>query len=483
MKGLTLAMVSVLALLLALAACGDEGEPPAGRGADREGSGNVDSEGRGERSQPRENGRGGGEEPGSASAIPDRATPTTVTDVADGDTVDLAGIGAARLVGVDTPETYGGAKCFGAEASAFTKRRLAPGTEVRYTFGAERRDRYGRALVYIWRPDGSFINAELARRGFAVPLTIAPNTRYADLFDRLAAEARREERGLWASSTCGGDADQPAGGEGGREATAGTDRGSGGDGNCDPNYSGCVPRYPPDIDCADVDGPVTVRERTRTASTPTAMGVAASDDGSELGVVRSPHVTAVFASDDGPRERLTRRRPVAKLASTTVEKGTIAAEERLDKLYREHPGDSSPVGICSPATFAPPAIASGPRRWQGSGGPTAAAWLLNRAALSASAELEELAEAGRELQAAQDRALASKEGEGGAAGTRVARLGGRSREELVAGLGSTMLCGTVGSEPVPLEGSAAYIAKLAWALRDDRRMVVVCAAGRRLRPR
>lgn len=26
----------------------------------------------------------------------------------------------------------------------------------------------------------------------------------------------------------------------------------------DSNYSGCVPEYPPDVDCADVDGPVEV---------------------------------------------------------------------------------------------------------------------------------------------------------------------------------------------------------------------------------
>ncbi|MDP2710362.1 MAG: excalibur calcium-binding domain-containing protein [Solirubrobacteraceae bacterium] len=28
--------------------------------------------------------------------------------------------------------------------------------------------------------------------------------------------------------------------------------------NCDPNYSGCVPPYPPDVNCADVSGPVQV---------------------------------------------------------------------------------------------------------------------------------------------------------------------------------------------------------------------------------
>jgi hypothetical protein len=28
--------------------------------------------------------------------------------------------------------------------------------------------------------------------------------------------------------------------------------------NCDPNYSGCVPPYPPDVDCAEVGETVTV---------------------------------------------------------------------------------------------------------------------------------------------------------------------------------------------------------------------------------
>jgi hypothetical protein len=29
-------------------------------------------------------------------------------------------------------------------------------------------------------------------------------------------------------------------------------------GSCDPNYSGCVPPYPPDVNCPEVAGPVQV---------------------------------------------------------------------------------------------------------------------------------------------------------------------------------------------------------------------------------
>jgi micrococcal nuclease len=178
--------------------------------------------------------------------------------------VKLAALGSSRLIGVDTPEVFGGAECFGSEASTHTKRRLEPGEHVLYTLGVEETDRYERALVYLWTEGGAFFNAELVTRGYAVPLTIAPNDRYAGLFDGLAERAERAERGLW--SACGGDPDRPVdgGGDGtAAEGGAGTGGAAGaaaaGGGRCDRNYSGCVPPYPPDVDCADVEGPIEVR--------------------------------------------------------------------------------------------------------------------------------------------------------------------------------------------------------------------------------
>jgi micrococcal nuclease len=97
---------------------------------------------------------------------------------------------------------YGGAECFGREASAFAKRTLG-GRRVRYRLGVEPRDRYGRALVDVWLADGRFFNALLVERGFAQPLTVPPNVEHADLFVRLAREAREEQRGLWAPAACG----------------------------------------------------------------------------------------------------------------------------------------------------------------------------------------------------------------------------------------------------------------------------------------
>jgi micrococcal nuclease len=126
--------------------------------------------------------------------------------VVDGDTI-VARIGPAgtrehvRLIGVDTPETVKPrtpVQCFGKAASAFTKRMLPRGTSVRLERDAEDRDRYGRVLAYVRRSrDGLFVNAELARQGYANVMTIPPNVRYAKRFVALAREARARDRGLW----------------------------------------------------------------------------------------------------------------------------------------------------------------------------------------------------------------------------------------------------------------------------------------------
>ena len=130
----------------------------------------------------------------------------------DGDTLEVA-LGErredVRLIGVDTPETVKPdtpVQCFGEEASAFTH-RIADGRQAAAEFGVpyhrttlpgmvERRDIYGRLLAYV-RIGPMFVNAALLRKGFARTLTIAPNDRFAALFDRLETKAARAGRGLW----------------------------------------------------------------------------------------------------------------------------------------------------------------------------------------------------------------------------------------------------------------------------------------------
>jgi micrococcal nuclease len=135
---------------------------------------------------------------------PSQARSAVVTHISDGDTITLSGIGKTRLIGIDTPETYGQGECYGRAASRFTKRVLKPGTRVEYRLGTETHDRYGRALAYVWLEDGRMFNGLLAERGYATVLTVAPNVEYAHLFVAAARRARKAARGLWSPSTCSG---------------------------------------------------------------------------------------------------------------------------------------------------------------------------------------------------------------------------------------------------------------------------------------
>jgi micrococcal nuclease len=145
--------------------------------------------------------------PSTDGAQPSTAGGKTVAKVTkntDGDTLRLSGIGRVRVIGVDTPEVYGGVECYGHEASAFTERVLPPGTRVAYKLGPEPRDRYGRALAYVWLADGRFFNEMLVDRGYAHVLTIPPNVDYANRFVAAERRARKAQRGLWSPETCAG---------------------------------------------------------------------------------------------------------------------------------------------------------------------------------------------------------------------------------------------------------------------------------------
>jgi micrococcal nuclease len=143
-------------------------------------------------------------EPAAESGDGGGLTTARVTKHTDGDTLWLSGIGKVRLIGIDTPEVYGQTECYGHEASAFVERLLPLGSELRYRLGVEERDRYGRALAYLWLRDGRFLNRLLALRGYAQPMTIPPNMEYAATFVRAARRAREAGRGLWGRPGCRG---------------------------------------------------------------------------------------------------------------------------------------------------------------------------------------------------------------------------------------------------------------------------------------
>ena len=141
---------------------------------------------------------------GDPRFAPGRELAAVVTDVVDGDTIEVrlrdGSEEDVRYIGVDTPESVkpdSPVEC-GGPAASHVNERLVGGQMVLLKFDAEERDRYGRLLAYVYLDRGRLlVNAELVRLGLARTLEIEPNTSLAKLFNALEAEAGRVGRGLW----------------------------------------------------------------------------------------------------------------------------------------------------------------------------------------------------------------------------------------------------------------------------------------------
>ena len=49
----------------------------------------------------------------------------------------------------------------------------------------------------MYLEDGTFVNAELIKNGYAVLMTVPPNVEFADYFAKLQGESRVSKIGLW----------------------------------------------------------------------------------------------------------------------------------------------------------------------------------------------------------------------------------------------------------------------------------------------
>jgi micrococcal nuclease len=143
------------------------------------------------------------EGPGQNTGLVSRGRVVTVSRVVDGDTIEVSpavdGIEDIRLIGVDTPETYGGEEPLGPQATTFTTEALE-GREVALEFGEERVDPYGRVLAYVWVTGEDMFNSQLLREGLAQVATFPPNTEYVDRFEGIQADARAAGIGIWGLS-------------------------------------------------------------------------------------------------------------------------------------------------------------------------------------------------------------------------------------------------------------------------------------------
>jgi micrococcal nuclease len=128
-----------------------------------------------------------------------------VIRVIDGDTIVVSPNEKVRLIGVDAPETVRPkrtAQCFGRDAKEFT-RSLVERQTIRLVLdesnaARNHKDRYGRTLAYVYFDDGTMLNAELIRLGYAHAYTRFPFRQVVE-FRQLERIARSQGVGLWAS--------------------------------------------------------------------------------------------------------------------------------------------------------------------------------------------------------------------------------------------------------------------------------------------
>ncbi len=125
-----------------------------------------------------------------------------VVRVIDGDTVDVRvnrREQRVRLIGIDTPEVYGGVECGGRKASASLKRLLPRGTRVTLLSDTtqDRTDRYGRALRYVHKR-GADVNKTQVRRGWARVYVYDNNPfRRTASYRKAQRSANSHNRGIW----------------------------------------------------------------------------------------------------------------------------------------------------------------------------------------------------------------------------------------------------------------------------------------------
>jgi endonuclease YncB( thermonuclease family) len=128
-----------------------------------------------------------------------------VVAVVDGDTVRVQLASGrrrdVRLVGIDTPEVYGGVECGGRQASRSLKRILPRGTRVRLVSDPSQdlTDRYGRLLRYVHKAStGRDVNRQQVHRGWARVYVYDHNP-----FNRVTSYrkaqrlAKAADRGVW----------------------------------------------------------------------------------------------------------------------------------------------------------------------------------------------------------------------------------------------------------------------------------------------
>lgn len=124
-------------------------------------------------------------------------TAANVINVVDGDTIDVSIDGTeyrVRYILINTPERR---QPFYKEATD-ANRTLVKDKTVYLIRDVSETDRYGRLLRYVYLADGTFVNAELVRLGYAQLATYPPDVSMLATIRAAQDEAILNKRGLWA---------------------------------------------------------------------------------------------------------------------------------------------------------------------------------------------------------------------------------------------------------------------------------------------
>lgn len=134
----------------------------------------------------------------SATVAQRRSPPVLVRFVVDGDTIDVAGIGRVRLLGIDAPEIGRGLDTSAPLAHEAQQRLagLVAQRWVRLEYEGRATDSYHRRLAYVFLETGQFVNEVLVREGLARVVSRRGLTHLGEL-KRAEGEAKAWRRGVW----------------------------------------------------------------------------------------------------------------------------------------------------------------------------------------------------------------------------------------------------------------------------------------------
>lgn len=174
-----------------------------------------------------------------------------ITKIIDGDTIKIGSEENVRLLQIDTPELRG-SECYAQEARVALANILKENGTLRMTTDPklDQLDSRKRLLRYVFVGKVN-VNLRMVQVGAASPYFFRKELgMYSKQLLAAAKIAKSQNLGLW--KACPGTKLDPYSALTTVYPPSHKDPKKEVGKNCDPNYAGCVPTYPPDLDCAEI---------------------------------------------------------------------------------------------------------------------------------------------------------------------------------------------------------------------------------------